>query len=85
MGRISVQSRVPEHGNREVRHGDWKREAMHSGAQVSGVSFGDTRDQIGGPSEAERGRKAADDDQDFPLNPQWLQNFIERSLFKSEA
>ena len=45
---------------------------MHSGAQVSGVSFGDTRDQIGGPSQAQRGRKATDDHKDFPLNPQWL-------------
>ena len=50
---------------------------MHSGAQVSGVSFGNTGDQVGSPSQSQRGRKASDDRDDLPLQPQWSQGFID--------
>ena len=53
---------------------------MHSGAQVSGVSFGNTGDQVGGPSQSQRGRKAIDDRDDLPFQPERLQGFIDRSL-----
>ena len=56
---------------------------MHSGAQVSGVAFGDTGDQVGAASESQRGRKAADDRRDLPLHPERLQGFINRSLVET--
>ena len=34
---------------------------VHASAQVSGLSFGNTGDQVGGSSERQRGRKALDD------------------------
>src|SRR5712671_3410507 len=52
---------------------------MHSGAQVSGVSFRNTGYQVGGPSESQRGRKASDDRGDLPFEPEWIQGFINRS------
>ena len=56
---------------------------MHSGAQVSGVSFGNTGDQVGAPSERQRGRKATDDRDDLPFQPERLQGFINRSLVET--
>src|SRR5213080_3301021 len=54
---------------------------MHSGAQDSGMSFGNTRDQVGGPSKSERSRKTSDDRDDLPFQPERRQGFINRSLF----
>ena len=56
---------------------------MHSGAQVSGVSFGNAGDQVGGPSESQRGRKAADDRDDLPFQPERLQGFVDRPLVET--
>jgi len=35
------------------------RKTVHSGAQASGVPFGNAGDQVGGPGQRQRGRKAA--------------------------
>ena len=56
---------------------------MHSGAQVSGVSLGNASDQVGSPSESQRGRKAADDRDDLPFQPERLQGFIDRPFFET--
>ena len=53
---------------------------MHPGAQVAGVSFGDTGDQVGGPRQSQRGRKATDTHDDLPFHPERLQGVIDRSL-----
>ena len=52
---------------------------MHSGAQVSGVPFGNAGDHVGGPGQSQRGRKAADDRYDLPFKPERRQGFIDRS------
>ena len=69
MRRIGVQPRVPEQRTVISGSGDRKREAVHPGAQVSGVSLGDAGDQVGGPRQRQRGREAADDGDDLPLQP----------------
>ena len=51
---------------------------MHPGAQVSGMSFGNTGDQVGGPRKSECGRKAADDRDDLPFQIGWIQGFVDR-------
>ena len=56
---------------------------MHSGAQVSGVSFGNAGDQVGGPSQCQRGRKTIDDRDDLPFQPKRLQGLINRSLVET--
>jgi hypothetical protein len=56
---------------------------MHSSAQVSGLSFGNTGDQVGGPSESQCGRKATDDCDDLSFHPERLQGFINRSLVET--
>src|SRR4030095_6006438 len=58
---------------------------MHSGAQVSGMSFVNTGDQVGGPSERQCGRKATDDRDDLPFQPEWFQGFINRSPFETPS
>src|SRR4051812_43606407 len=80
MRGIGIQPRVPEQGNRDLRRGDRKGKTMHAGAQGSGVSFGNTGDQVGGPSESQRGRKSTDGRNDLPFQPERLQGFINRSL-----
>ncbi len=52
---IGIQPRVPEQCNRDLRRGNRKAKTMHSDAQVSGVSFGNTGDQVGGPRYSQRG------------------------------
>src|SRR3546814_19554851 len=79
MRGIGIQPRVPEQRNRELWQGDWDREATHSGAQVSGMPFGNAGDQIGGPSPSQRGRKAADDRDDPPFQPERLHGFVDWS------
>ncbi len=49
---------------------------MHSCAQVPSVSFGNAGDQVRGPGKSQRGRKAADDRDDLPLQSESLQGFI---------
>lgn len=56
---------------------------MHSGAQVSGVSFRNAGDQVGSPGQSQRGRKAADDRGDLPFQPERLQGFINRALVET--
>ena len=56
---------------------------MHSGAQVSGVSFGNAGNQVGGPGESQRGRKATDDRDDLPFQPERLQGFIRKLSTRS--
>ena len=51
---------------------------MHSGAQVSGVSFGNSGDQVRGPSQSQRGRKATDDRDHLAFESERLQGFINR-------
>lgn len=46
MSQVSIQPRVPEQGDRYLRHRDRKRKTMHSIAQVSCLPLGDTGDQI---------------------------------------
>lgn len=55
MRRIGIQPRVPEQRNRDLRRGDRKGKTMHSSAQVSGLSFGNTGDQVGTPSKSQCG------------------------------
>src|SRR3546814_17537029 len=43
------------------------------------MPFGNAGDQIGGPSQRQRGRKAADDRDDLPFQPERLQGFVDRS------
>lgn len=56
---------------------------MHSGAQVGGVSLGNTGDQIGGPSQSQCGRKASDDRGDLPFQTERTQGLINRSLVET--
>ena len=61
---------------------------MHSGAQASGLSFGHTGDQIGGPSQSQRGRKAAHDCDDLPFQPERFRSVhdgLARDRFKPSA
>jgi hypothetical protein len=53
---------------------------MHSSAQVSGVSLGNTGDQVAGACQSQRGRKAADDRDDVSFQPEGPQSFIDRPL-----
>jgi hypothetical protein len=52
---------------------------MHSAAKVSGVSLGNTSDQIGGSGESQRGRKATDDRDDVPFQSERMQGFVDRA------
>ena len=54
---------------------------MHAGSQLSGVPLGNAGDEVGGPSESQRGRKATDDCDDLPLQSERLQRLPDRSLF----
>jgi len=56
---------------------------MHASTQVSSVSFGNSGDHLRGPGQTQRGCKAANDDNDFPLKPQGLQGFIDRTLVEA--
>jgi hypothetical protein len=58
---------------------------MHSGAQVSGVSFRNAGDQVGSPSESQRSRKAPDNRDDLPFQPKRFQGFIDRSLVQTPS
>jgi len=58
---------------------------MHSGAQDSGMAFGHAGDQIGGPRQRQSGRKSPDDGDEFSLQPEWFQGFVNRSGFESSA
>ena len=80
---IGVQPRVPEQRNRELRHAQRKGKIMHSRAQLSGVSFGNTGDQIGGPGQRQRGRESANDRDDLAFQPEPKQGFINRSLVET--
>ena len=53
---------------------------MHAGAQGAGVPFGNGGDQVGGPSQSECSRKASNDGDDPPLQPQRLQGVINRPV-----
>jgi MFS family permease len=52
---------------------------VHSSAQVSGLSFGNAGDQVGGPGQRQGGRKTADDRDDRSFQPERLQGFLNRS------
>ncbi len=57
---------------------------MHSGAKVSSMSFRNAGNQIGGPSQSERGRKATDEDHgDFSFQPEWLESLVNWVLVRS--
>jgi hypothetical protein len=51
---------------------------MHFGSQFSGVSFGNAGDQVGGPSESRRSRKATNNRDDLQFQIEWFQRFINR-------
>ena len=53
---------------------------MHSRTQVSGMPFGHAGDQIGGPRQGQRGRKATDHHDDLPPESELRQGFIDRPL-----
>ena len=56
---------------------------MHARAQDASMPFGNNGDQVGGPSESQRGRKAPDDRGDYPIQPECLQGFINRSAIET--
>ena len=56
---------------------------MHARAQDASMPFGNTGDQVGGPSGSQRGRKATDDRGDHPIQRERLQGFINRSAIES--
>jgi len=58
---------------------------MHSGAKVTGMSFGDGGDQVRGPRQSQRVQKTANDRDDLPFQPQGLQGFINRSLIEAPS
>ncbi len=47
------------------------------------MPFGNTGDQVGGPRQCQRTRKAADDRDDLPFQPERNQGFIDRSLVET--
>ena len=63
--------------------GDRKRKTEHAGAQVAGMPFGNAGDQVGGASQGQRGRKAADDGGDIAFQPERLQGFVDRPLVQA--
>jgi hypothetical protein len=67
MRSIGIQPWMPKHRNRYLGRSDRKAKTMHSDAQVPGVSFGNSGDQVGGPSESQRDRKAAHNSDDLRL------------------
>ena len=80
MRRLGVHPRVPEHRNREFRHGKRKGKPVHSRAQVSGVSLRNTGDQVGGPSQSQRDRESADDRNYVPLELERREGLVDRSF-----
>src|SRR4029079_17204218 len=83
MRLIGVQPRVPEQCNRDLRYSDRKGKTMHSDAEISGVSFGNTGNQVGGPGERQRSRKAADDGDDLPCESERRQSVVNRSFVET--
>jgi len=61
MRRIGMQPRMPQQGNRNLRRWNGKGEGVHAVAEVPRMSFGNAGDEVGGPSQGERSRKAADE------------------------
>ena len=56
---------------------------MHAGAQASRVPFGNAGDEVGGPRQCQRARKATDDRDDLALQPERHQGFIDGSLVET--
>ena len=56
---------------------------MHAGAQASGVAFGNTGNQVGGPGQGQGAGKAADDNGDLPLQPEGHHGLVDRPLVEA--
>ena len=79
---IGIQPRVPEQRYRECWRSDRQRKIMHPDAQISGVSFRNTGDEVRGACERQGRRKASDDRDDLQFQTEFTQRVIDRSFFK---
>ena len=77
MCRISIQPRMPEQRNRELRDWQWHREAVHSGEHISSVPFVDGCNKIRGSCQSQRSGKAANDRVDIAFQPKFRQGVVD--------
>lgn len=76
---------MPQQGNREPRHWQWQRKAVHAGEQVSGMPFMNCRDDIRSSGQGQRCGKATDDRNDLSLESEFCQSIVDVTLVTLSA
>lgn len=82
---IGIQPWMPQQRNGKAWRGDGKCKAVHSNPQIAGMPLGNACNQIGAPRQGNGRRKAPDDCDDLPIEPERLQSRIDRALLLNLA